>query len=631
MREITERKKTSHELQWVNEQLQISIDQMPVGYILWDRAFRVLEWNHAAEKIFGYLKSEVLGKYAADFIVPVDKRYKVDEVIRYLQEGKVSSYSGKDNNIRKDGKLISCQWHNTPLKDMSGETCGILSMVEDITERHHKDQELKKYGTLFENISDLAYICDTEGNVLFLNKVFEELSGHKPDEFIGKSFAPLFEGEDLEKAKDLYLRTLNGESPQQEVRFKVTGKLCEYKNFPLRGETGEIIGVLGTARDITERKQMEEALLQSEKLKSIGTITTGIAHEFNNILAIISGNVQLMEEIYKDHTELRKALSTIKMATADGTEISRKMLRFTKARKITTEFVSCDIRDLIRQSIDFTMPRWKSMAQSKGINYHIDTKNINEVPLILCNPAELREIIINIINNAIDAMPDGGRLSFGTWSKENTIFMNISDTGEGMSYEVKKRIFDPFFTTKLAIGTGLGMSITYGIITGHGGKIDVESEEGKGTTFTLQFPVTATVKSDILKGFPEQKQEIKYNNLRILVVDDEKEVCNMLERCLSSNGYYVKTVNSGAEALELARKEVFHLVLCDMVMPNVNGYDVIKALNELKKKPKIGMITGWGEKLKPINKSGLSVDFILKKPFEFSALLKKIDQVFVVA
>ncbi|MBT6227485.1 MAG: response regulator [Candidatus Scalindua sp.] len=319
------------------------------------------------------------------------------------------------------------------------------------------------------------------------------------------------------------------------------------------------------------------------------------------------------------------------MATADGTEISRKMLRFTKARKITTEFVSCDIRDLIRQSIDFTMPRWKSMAQSKGINYHIDTKNINEVPLILCNPAELREIIINIINNAIDAMPDGGRLSFGTWSKENTIFMNISDTGEGMSYEVKKRIFDPFFTTKLAIGTGLGMSITYGIITGHGGKIDVESEEGKGTTFTLQFPVTATVKSDILKGFPEQKQEIKYNNLRILVVDDEKEVCNMLERCLSSNGYYVKTVNSGAEALELARKEVFHLVLCDMVMPNVNGYDVIKALNELKKKPKIGMITGWGEKLKPINKSGLSVDFILKKPFEFSALLKKIDQVFVVA
>ena len=480
-------------------------------------------------------------------------------------------------------------------------------------------------------IFQIWHTYDTEGNVIFLNKVFEELSGHKPDEFIGKSFAPLFEGEDLEKAKDLYLRTLNGESPQQEVRFKVTGKLCEYKNFPLRGETGEIIGVLGTARDITERKQMEEALLQSEKLKSIGTITTGIAHEFNNILAIISGNVQLMEEIYKDHTELRKALSTIKMATADGTEISRKMLRFTKARKITTEFVSCDIRDLIRQSIDFTMPRWKSMAQSKGINYHIDTKNINEVPLILCNPAELREIIINIINNAIDAMPDGGRLSFGTWSKENTIFMNISDTGEGMSYEVKKRIFDPFFTTKLAIGTGLGMSITYGIITGHGGKIDVESEEGKGTTFTLQFPVTATVKSDILKGFPEQKQEIKYNNLRILVVDDEKEVCNMLERCLSSNGYYVKTVNSGAEALELARKEVFHLVLCDMVMPNVNGYDVIKALNELKKKPKIGMITGWGEKLKPINKSGLSVDFILKKPFEFSALLKKIDQVFVVA
>jgi CheY-like chemotaxis protein len=376
---------------------------------------------------------------------------------------------------------------------------------------------------------------------------------------------------------------------------------------------------------------MEEALLQSEKLKSIGTIATGIAHEFNNILAIISGNVQLMEEIYKDHIELRGVLSTIKIATADGTEISRKMLRFTKARETTTEFVSYDIRDLIRQSIDFTMPRWKSMAQSKGINYHIDTININEVPLILCNPVELREIIINIINNAIDAMPDGGKLSFSTWSKGDTIFISISDTGEGMTDEVKKRIFDPFFTTKVAIGTGLGMSISYGIITGHGGNIDVESEEGKGATFTLQFPVTTTVKSDILKGFPEQKQEIKYNNLRILVVDDEKEVCNMLERCLSLNGYYVKTVDSGTEAIELARKEDFHLVLCDMVMPDVNGYSVIKALNELKKRPKIGIITGWSDKLNPTNKNGLSVDFILKKPFEFSALVKKINQVFTVA
>jgi CheY-like chemotaxis protein len=175
------------------------------------------------------------------------------------------------------------------------------------------------------------------------------------------------------------------------------------------------------------------------------------------------------------------------------------------------------------------------------------------------------------------------------------------------------------------------MSISYGIITGHGGNIDVESEEGKGATFTLQFPVTTTVKSDILKGFPEQKQEIKYNNLRILVVDDEKEVCNMLERCLSLNGYYVKTVDSGTEAIELARKEDFHLVLCDMVMPDVNGYSVIKALNELKKRPKIGIITGWSDKLKPTNKNGLSVDFILKKPFEFSALVKKINQVFTVA
>jgi CheY-like chemotaxis protein len=303
------------------------------------------------------------------------------------------------------------------------------------------------------------------------------------------------------------------------------------------------------------------------------------------------------------------------------------MLKFTNTAKETAGFMPFDISELINQAIVFTMPRWKNMAQVKGINYHMDTEGMKRVPSILCNPTELREVFVNIINNALDAMPDDGRISFSTWSGEDTIFISISDTGEGMSEEVKKNIFDPFFTTKLALGTGLGMSTAYGIVTGHGGKIEVESEVGKGTTYTLQFP--AATKTDSPEESSEPEQEIMNKCLRILVVDDEEEICNILDKFFSKKGHLVRTVDNGREAIALAKIDDYDLVLCDMAMPEVYGYDVIKALNKLEKMPKIGIITGWNEKLKPINDEEFKVDFIIRKPLVFSELTRLINELFI--
>ncbi len=437
---------------------------------------------------------------------------------------------------------------------------------------------------------------------------------------------------------------------------KMIGTVCHEHTGPMREWTSEeqefaasVSDMVSLAMESNERQKMEEMLLRSEKLKAMGVITSGVAHEFNNILAIILGNVQLIEIEYKDHKQLTDALHIIKRATNDGAEISKKMLKFTKIKEDTIGFVSCDIRDLINHAIDFTMPRWKNMAQAKGVNYRIERKGISNVPSILCNPTELREVFINLINNALDAMPDGGIITvatrrvrseeFGVESrKENAselrtqnsklkgdfVEITFADNGEGMSEEVKKSIFDPFFTTKLPVGSGLGMSTVYGIITRHGGKIEVESEIGKGTIFTLQFPIT--LKTSTLDETCKQKKETKTKGFRVLVVDDEEEICYILKKYFSIDGHKVKIVNNGADAIKLSKGDSFDLVLCDLVMPDVSGYDVIKALNTLDKRPKIGIITGRVEKLKFLEGKNMQVDFIVKKPFDFSELTRQISE-----
>ncbi len=223
-------------------------------------------------------------------------------------------------------------------------------------------------------------------------------------------------------------------------------------------------------------------------------------------------------------------------------------------------------------------------------------------------------------------MPDDGRISFSTWSSDEIVFINISDTGKGMSEEVKNNLFDPFFTTKRPIGTGLGMSTVYGIATRHGGKIEVESEVGKGTKFNLQFPI-ATI-SDSPEKSPVMKQEINANNLRILVVEDANDIRRILEKFFSKTGHIVKIVDNGREAITLSTTNDYDLVLSDMAMPDVNGYDIIRALYKLEKRPKIGIITGWEEELKPLDDEDLKVDFILKKPFNFSELVEQINILF---
>jgi len=519
----------------------------------------------------------------------------------------------------------------------------LLALINQVVERRKLDKKLEvSENALQKSISllssviespdnivilaldyNLNYLCFNESHATRMKKIYDI------DIEIGQNiitYVPI--EEDRLKMNENYKRVLNGEQFTRIAQYGPANSKIWYESIynPIYNKSNRIIGLTVFATEITERMKMEEALRQSEKLKSIGTITAGISHEFNNILAVISGKVQLLEMTYEDNKELAKELEVIMKAADDGAAISSKMLQFTKTTENTEHLQPADITDLINQSIDFKKPRWSNEAQAGGIDYKMDTNNMKEVPPITCNPTEIREVFINIIKNALDAMPDGGSISFSTYSDENTIFACVSDTGMGMSENVKKHIFDPFFTTRTPEGTGLGMSTAYGIMTRHGGKIQVESEQGKGSMFTLQFPIHT--ESDRTLKTTKREHVTSNTNLSILAVDDDEEIRNILDQFLSRDGHKIKTVDNGADAIKIVESEDFDLVLCDLAMPNTFGYDVIKAINGLKRRPKIGIISGWDNESAPSGSDEVKVDFYLKKPFRHSHLARHINELF---
>ncbi len=272
---------------------------------------------------------------------------------------------------------------------------------------------------------------------------------------------------------------------------KTVGVMAVFsKNF-ISSDTDYLLESLAdTTAHVIQSAKTEMALLHSEKLKSLGEIAAGVSHEINNILATTMGSAEVLLEGYDDERELKNGLNSIVDASSDGAEIVKMMLTFANAEVVTYKHCFFDLKNLIKQAIAFTMPRWKNMAQSEGINYRLDTEGVIQVPKIYCNPIELREVLVNLINNAMDAMPGGGHITLSTKIDKDYILLSVSDTGVGMPEDVKQRIFDPFYTTRRPHGTGLGLSVSYSIIKKHGGEITVESEAGKGTTFMLSIPVS---------------------------------------------------------------------------------------------------------------------------------------------
>jgi len=270
------------------------------------------------------------------------------------------------------------------------------------------------------------------------------------------------------------------------VRKDGTKKYVEVSISLKKDALGKPIGFRGITRDITDRKRIEEQLFQAEKLRAVGEMASGVAHDFNNALAAILGNTQLLLYTAQDEA-LKETLKIIEQVARDSSQTVRRLQDFTR-KPVAQELFKVDINAIVKDSIEITKPKWKDEAQSKGIPIEM-VSNLEDIPFASGNASELREVFTNIIFNAIEAIPGGGKIEIRTFKKRRDIFIQISDTGVGIAEEAKKRIFEPFFTTKPFTNTGLGLSMSYGIVKRFGGEIEVESKVGQGTTFTIILPI----------------------------------------------------------------------------------------------------------------------------------------------
>jgi len=432
------------------------------------------------------------------------------------------------------------------------------------------------------------------------------------------------------KIRDQVIGVLDVESDElmafDEEDLKVLGSLAsQVSNFI---ENAQLFHQL--KQTLKDLKQAQDQIVQAEKLRAMGEMASGVAHDFNNLLAVILGNIQLLLHQFDrlSPEEIRERLQTIEQSSKDGAETVRRIQEFSGMRR-DKEFTPLSLNELITDVVNVTQPRWKEQTQRKGIRIEL-TKRLGKIPQIVGNPSELREVMTNIVFNAVDAMPNGGEVTITTSIQaEDWVEMRIVDTGIGMTEEVRKRVFDPFFTTKGVTNTGLGMSVSYGIVKRHGGEILIESEPGKGTTFIIHLPtgyMNEIPDEKVTKPPPVTPLKLEGGGARILVIDDEDSVRKILYQMLKAKGYEVVVASSGEEGIERFKEEHFDLVFTDLGMPRMSGWEVGKALKRIDPKIPVALITGWGVELNKEKMKESGIDLVVSKPFNFDQVVRLVSE-----
>ncbi|HUQ32568.1 MAG TPA: PAS domain S-box protein, partial [Pyrinomonadaceae bacterium] len=599
---------------------ETTFNAMSDGIFIFDNEGHLIRVNRAGAAMEDTWPHLMLGRRCCDILRTSDGG-NTCLVEKTIEEGRSETFEIVPERFNRP-LLVTAE----PIIERGNKIIGAVCTARDLSELRKAEAKAREHQSLLMNILESAresiYAVDTEGRFQWCNNATITATGYKSEQLIGHSFLDItFEG-DREMARECFERTLEGRPQTYEARFFAYDGQLRYALFdtaPLVVE-GQTTGVLGIARDITEQKQERQRAAQADKLRALGQLASGVAHDFNNALTAILGRAQLMRRLVRDESLIQN-LDVIQTAAEDAAATVRRIQTFAR-QSPAKEFELLDVSLLLRDAIEITRTRWENEARLRGLRYEVELQAACPYYL-LGSASELREVFVNLIVNAVDAMPLGGHLHIRCERTGEHLFLYFADTGLGMTEDVRERIFEPFYTTKGAHGTGLGLAVSYGIIERHAGRISVESEAGQGAVFKIELPAAA---ADIAREIkPSAITEAA--SLRVMVIDDEDFVRDTLTDMLLVLGHTVEAFAGGREALQSLASEDFDLVFTDLSMPEMDGWEVAREIRRrLGTELGIILVTGHGAGTPIAPNDKHLVNGIIGKPFDFDQVAEMIAQ-----
>ncbi|MGD9900419.1 MAG: PAS domain S-box protein [Calditrichaceae bacterium] len=640
-RNITFKKITELKLKETNQTLNALFDASPLAIISIDSAGYVKRWNPAAERIFGWTESEVIGKKNPLGQNPDDPKF----VALHQRVMSGESISGLEVKRRKkDGTMLDIRVSTAPLRDNNGEISGIMTILSDITQDRHVDEQLSRLASVVEQASESIIITDINGKIEYVNPTFEKVTGYSFMEVLDKNPRILKSGEHAgEFYKNLWNTLIANKTWTGTFANKRKDGSSFYETaviFPIKNAAGKTINYAAVKRDITNERKLEQQLFQSQKMESIGLLTGSIAHDFNNIMTAILGYAELMiTQMESDNPFYGKVIGIMK-AGKKSSSLTRQLLAFSRKQIIEPRIIN--INHVI-------LELEKMLHRLIGEDIKMESILAGRIQPIKADPAQIEQILINLVINARDAINQKAKnASLRKFIIETEavyldeefvsahigsnvgpyVRMGVKDNGTGMDKVTESKIFEPFFTTKeKERGTGLGLATVYGIVKQNNGCIFVETELGIGTLFNIYWPQSD--EKDIQLYEQEEEREMGSGNETVLVVEDDLDVRKIACFALESFGYKILEASNGMEALKLvkSKKVKIDLIMTDVIMPEMGGKDLVDALKKIIPDIKVIFTSGYTDDR--IVSSGVlqkGINFI-NKPYSFNALGKKVRDV----
>ncbi|SEE62336.1 hybrid sensor histidine kinase/response regulator [Pseudomonas migulae] len=575
----------------------------------------ITSWNAGAKRFKGYEEAEILGQHFSRFYTEEDRlkglpQRALDTAIR---EGR---FEGEGWRVRKDGTHFWCHVVIDPIYDATGTLLGFAKITRDLTDRKMAEEVLKQseqqFRLLVQSVTDYAiYMLDADGRLTNWNPGAQRIKGYLPEEVIGKHFSMFYTPEDREAGEpkrtlDIAVREGRFENKGWRLRKDGTRFMAHVVVDPIWGDTGTLLGFAKITRDITEAtytqqalEQAREALFQAQKMQAIGQLSGGIAHDFNNLLTVILGNLEIVRKRVGEDPKITRLLDNAAQGALRGVSLTQRMLAFARRQELKTEPV--EIPKLVEGITGL-------LRSSLGPSVVLETRFPQEIEPVVADVNQLELAVLNLVTNARDAMPHGGKILISAKSEEagdhpslaprsgRFVCLSVSDSGEGMDDATLASAMDPFFTTKgVGKGTGLGLSMVHGFIEQLGGRFILKSQKDKGTTAELWIPVS----TNGLATKPAREEAAPpVPRLCVLVVDDDSLVLTSTCLLLEDLGHRVISAVSGAEALTVFDSEqAIDLVITDMAMPQMDGAQLAQAIRNVKPDLPIILATGYAERL----------------------------------